>query len=40
MSWFNRPIEWFESEKNPANASVVAIRRGDDGQWFEEVWSP
>jgi 2,3-bisphosphoglycerate-dependent phosphoglycerate mutase len=40
MSWFNRPIEWFESEKNPANASVVAIRRGDDGQWFEESWSP
>lgn len=40
MAWFNRPIEWFESEKNPANASVVVIRRGPGGQWSEESWSP
>lgn len=40
MAWFNRPIEWFESEKNPANASVVVIRRDTDGQWAEETWTP
>lgn len=38
MAWFNRPVEWFEHEPNPANASVLAIRRaGPDAPWFEEV---
>ncbi len=37
MAWFNRPVEWFEHEPNPDNASVLAIRRsGAKGRWGEE----
>lgn len=36
MAWSNYPVEWFEAEPNPANASVLVIRRGDDGRWAEQ----
>ncbi len=36
MSWHNRSVDWFESERNPVNASVLVIRRGADGGWTEE----
>lgn len=37
MAWFNHPVEWFEHEPNPDNASVLAIRRTtSNGPWSEE----
>lgn len=35
MAWFDRSPEWFESEPNPHNASVLQIYRGPDGRWTE-----
>ncbi len=35
MAWFNRSVEWFEDEPNPANATVLLIERGPDGAWHE-----
>jgi hypothetical protein len=35
MAWFNRSVEWFEAEPNPANASVLVIERSADGVWGE-----
>ncbi len=35
MAWFNRSVEWFEDEPNPANASVLLIARGERGRWEE-----
>ena len=35
MAWFDRPVEWFESEPNPQNASVLQIIRNQAGQWAE-----
>ncbi|MEZ4399023.1 MAG: histidine phosphatase family protein [Kofleriaceae bacterium] len=35
MAWFNRSVEWFEEEPNPANASVLVIERGPDGAWAD-----
>lgn len=35
MAWFDRSPEWFESEPNPGNASVLHIHRGEDGRWAE-----
>jgi broad specificity phosphatase PhoE len=35
MAWFNRPVQWFEDEPNPANASVVVIQRCPTGAWTE-----
>ena len=30
MAWFNRPVDWFESEPNPRNCEAIAIRRVPD----------
>ena len=35
MAWFNYAVEWFEDEPNPANATVLHIARGADGNWHE-----
>jgi broad specificity phosphatase PhoE len=35
MAWFNRPVEWFEQEPNPPNASVIVIQRCPTGAWME-----
>lgn len=35
MAWFNRSVEWFEDEPNPANATVLLIERGPHGAWYE-----
>ncbi len=37
MAWMNLPAEWFETEPNPANASVLQIVRDDDGRWSERA---
>jgi broad specificity phosphatase PhoE len=37
MVWFDRTIEWMESQPTPANASVLAIRRSRDRKtWTED----
>jgi broad specificity phosphatase PhoE len=33
MAWMNLPVDWFEDEANPPNASVLVIQRGEDGVW-------
>ncbi len=35
MSWFDRAVEWFEDEPNPANATVLHIARDPEGAWRE-----
>ena len=35
MAWFDRPPEWFEEEPNPRPASVLIIRRDENGRWQE-----
>ncbi len=35
MAWLNLSVDWFEEEPNPPNASVLLIRRGEDGRWAE-----
>lgn len=35
MAWMNLPVEWFETEPNPTNASVLRITRETDGRWAE-----
>lgn len=36
MAWFNRSVEWFETEANPANATVLLIERDPaTGAWRE-----
>ena len=30
MMWLNRTVEWFEQEKNPGNAAVRLVHRGED----------
>jgi len=35
MAWFNSSSDWFESEPNPANASVLVIRRDAENRWVE-----
>lgn len=35
MAWMNLPAEWFETEPNPANASVLHIARDAEGRWAE-----
>ena len=40
MAWMNLPAEWFETEPNPANASVVRLARETDGRWAETVLHP
>jgi broad specificity phosphatase PhoE len=35
MMWLHKEVEWFEEEKNPANASIRHIGRGEDGH-FED----
>lgn len=35
MAWMNLPAEWFETEPNPANASVLQILRDAEGRWSE-----
>ncbi|CAN5917932.1 histidine phosphatase family protein [soil metagenome] len=37
MAWFNASAEWFEAEPNPANASVLVIRRDAAGRWCERA---
>ncbi len=37
MAWFNHPVQWFEAEANPPNASVVLARRDASGRWGERV---
>lgn len=36
MAWRNLPVDWFEDEPNPANASVLLLRRDAKGAWHEE----
>jgi broad specificity phosphatase PhoE len=36
MAWFNASSDWFEAEPNPANASVLLIRRDAEGRWSEQ----
>jgi broad specificity phosphatase PhoE len=33
MAWMNLPVDWFEEEPNPPNASVLAIQRDASGVW-------
>jgi 2,3-bisphosphoglycerate-dependent phosphoglycerate mutase len=41
MSWFNHPVEWFEAEPNPSNASVLVIRRDvESGRWVDSYLAP
>jgi 2,3-bisphosphoglycerate-dependent phosphoglycerate mutase len=35
MAWLNRPVDWFEDEPNPSNASVLLIRRDSERRWIE-----
>ena len=36
MAWFNRSVDWFEAEPNPANATVLLIERDPaTGGWRE-----
>lgn len=35
MAWFNRSVDWFEEEPNPANATVLLIERDAAGGWRE-----
>ena len=37
MAWMNLPAEWFETEPNPANASVLQLARDDEGRWSERA---
>jgi 2,3-bisphosphoglycerate-dependent phosphoglycerate mutase len=40
MAWFNYPVDWFESEPNPQNASVLVIRRdASTGRWAERYYA-
>jgi broad specificity phosphatase PhoE len=36
MAWMNHPVDWFEREPNPKNASVHIIERGVE-QWVERA---
>jgi len=36
MAWRNLPVDWFEEEPNPGNASVLLIRRDATGAWHEQ----
>lgn len=40
MAWLNHPAEWFERERNPANASMLRIVRDELGRWREDVLYP
>jgi broad specificity phosphatase PhoE len=40
MAWMNLPVEWFETEPNPTNASVLRIAREPDGRWAETLLTP
>jgi broad specificity phosphatase PhoE len=40
MAWMNLPAEWFETEPNPGNASVLRIARETDGRWGEAFLVP
>ncbi len=33
MAWMNLPVDWFEEEPNPPNASVLVIQRDAAGVW-------
>ena len=33
MAWMNLPVDWFEDEPNPPNASVLVIQRDAQGVW-------
>jgi 2,3-bisphosphoglycerate-dependent phosphoglycerate mutase len=35
MAWCNRSVEWFESEPNPENASVLVLRRDASRHWAD-----
>jgi broad specificity phosphatase PhoE len=35
MAWFDRAPDWFETEPNPPNASVLMIARDEGGRWSE-----
>ncbi len=35
MAWFDRAPDWFETEPNPPNASVLMINRDEAGNWVE-----
>jgi broad specificity phosphatase PhoE len=35
MAWFNSSSDWFEAEPNPANASVLVIKRDHEHKWVE-----
>lgn len=36
MAWMNRSVEWFETEPNAENASVLVIRRDAEQWWRDE----
>lgn len=35
MAWMNLPVDWFEEEPNPPNASVLVIQRDGGGKWCD-----
>ena len=35
MAWFNGSSEWFETEPNPPNASVLVLERDQERKWVE-----
>lgn len=35
MAWLNLSVDWFEEERNPANASVLMLRRNEEGYWAD-----
>jgi broad specificity phosphatase PhoE len=35
MSWLDRSVDWFEEEPNPANGSVLLLRRDASDRWVE-----
>jgi broad specificity phosphatase PhoE len=35
MAWFNGSSEWFETEPNPPNASVLVLSRDHERKWVE-----
>ncbi len=35
LVWLHRAAAWFQDERNPANASVLALRRDPAGRWGE-----
>jgi 2,3-bisphosphoglycerate-dependent phosphoglycerate mutase len=40
MAWFDQPVDWFDREPNPPNASLLLLaREGPAGRWSERYLS-